>query len=119
MVRWDAPLFTVLWNDEEVPGIQIWEAITQGSLKPPNSGTLAVSLHSSSSFDVTERGLGGEGSSGCVKYPRKDHDCDSLDYRLKLISIGRWIYPHFHWSERQTMYHTSSTQYHSVRVATA
>lgn len=119
MVRWDAPLFTVLWNDEEVPGIQIWEAITQGSLKPPNSGTLAVSLHSSSSFDVTEDGLGGEGSSRCVKYPRKDHDCDSLDYRLKLISIERWIHPHFHWSERQTMYHTSSTQYHSVRATTA
>ena len=48
MVRWDAPLFTVLWNDE-IPGIQIWEAITQGSLKPPNSGTLAVSLQSLSS----------------------------------------------------------------------
>lgn len=44
MVRWDTPLFTVMWNDEEVPGIQIWEAITQGSLKPPNSGTLAVRL---------------------------------------------------------------------------
>jgi protein KTI12 len=44
MVRWDAPLFTVMWNDEEIPGIQIWEAITQGSLKPPNSGTLTVSL---------------------------------------------------------------------------
>jgi tRNA uridine 5-carbamoylmethylation protein Kti12 len=44
MVRWDAPLFTIMWNDEEIPGIQIWEVVTQGSLKPPNSGTLAVSF---------------------------------------------------------------------------
>ena len=87
MVRWDAPLFTVLWNDEEVPGIQIWEAITQGSLKPPNSGTLAVSLQSSSSFGVTEDGLGGKGSSRCVKYPRKDHGCNNLDYCFKFIAI--------------------------------
>ena len=57
MVRWDAPLFTVMWNDEEIPGIQIWDAITQGSLKPPNSGTLAVRLlvHPST-FDVAEDG---------------------------------------------------------------
>ena len=69
MVRWDAPLFTVLWNDEHVPGIQIWEAITQGSLKPPNSGTLAVSFQSLSILDVTDDDLGGKGSSRCVKYP--------------------------------------------------
>lgn len=42
MVRWDAPLFTVLWNDQDVPGSQIWDAITKGNLKPPNSGTLSV-----------------------------------------------------------------------------
>ena len=118
MVRWDAPLFTVLWNDEEVPGIQIWEAITHGSLKPPNSGTLAVSFQSSSSFDVNENGLGGKGSSRRAKYPRKDHKCDNFDYCLKFISIKRWIHPYFHWSEGQTMYHTSPTQYHSVRVTT-
>lgn len=58
MVRWDAPLFTVMWNDKEIPGIQIWDAITQGSLKPPNSGTLAVRLLvNPSTFDVTEDGL--------------------------------------------------------------
>lgn len=43
MVRWDAPLFTVMWDDEAVPGEQIWDAITKGNVKPPNSGTLAVS----------------------------------------------------------------------------
>lgn len=42
MVRWDAPLFTVMWDDEDTPEEQIWDAITKGNLKPPNSGTLAV-----------------------------------------------------------------------------
>lgn len=42
MVRWDAPLFTVLWSDESVPGEQIWDAISKGNVKPPNSGTLSV-----------------------------------------------------------------------------
>lgn len=42
MVRWDAPLFTVLWDDEDIPGLQIWDAITKGNIKPPNSGTLSV-----------------------------------------------------------------------------
>jgi protein KTI12 len=42
MVRWDAPLFTVMYDDAELPGQDIWEAITKGNLKPPNSGTLAV-----------------------------------------------------------------------------
>jgi tRNA uridine 5-carbamoylmethylation protein Kti12 len=46
MVRWDAPLFTVMWDDEDIPGAEIWEAITKGNLKPPNSGTLAVRLRS-------------------------------------------------------------------------
>jgi protein KTI12 len=55
MVRWDAPLFTVLWNDKEVPGIQIWEAITQGSLKPPNSGTLAVAKAPADALNILEK----------------------------------------------------------------
>ncbi|KAK1232637.1 kti12, chromatin associated [Marasmius sp. AFHP31] len=42
MVRWDSPLFTILWTDEQIPGQQIWEAITSGNIKPPNSGTQAV-----------------------------------------------------------------------------
>jgi Chromatin associated protein KTI12. len=42
MVRWDSPLFTVLWTEEGVPGPQIWDVITKGNIKPPNSGTLAV-----------------------------------------------------------------------------
>ncbi|KAF8894146.1 chromatin associated protein KTI12 [Infundibulicybe gibba] len=42
MVRWDSPLFTVLWSDEQVPALQIWDAVTKGNVKPPNSGTLSV-----------------------------------------------------------------------------
>ncbi|KAF9461312.1 chromatin associated protein KTI12 [Collybia nuda] len=42
MVRWDSPLFTVLWTDNIPPVSQIWEAITKGAVKPPNSGTLAA-----------------------------------------------------------------------------
>ncbi|KAG6821003.1 hypothetical protein H0H93_008632 [Arthromyces matolae] len=42
MVRWDSPLFTVLWDEDTPPMAQIWEALTQGNIKPPNSGTLSV-----------------------------------------------------------------------------
>ncbi|KAF4598307.1 hypothetical protein EYR38_006703 [Pleurotus pulmonarius] len=40
MVRWDSPLFTVLWTEDGVPGDQIWDAITEGNVKPPNASTL-------------------------------------------------------------------------------
>ncbi|KAI6139530.1 chromatin associated protein KTI12 [Pisolithus tinctorius] len=42
MVRWDSPLFTVSWSDEDVPADDIWRAITEGVVKPPNTGTQAV-----------------------------------------------------------------------------
>ena len=42
MVRWDSPLFTVPWTDPDVPAEDIWRAITQGLVKPPNTGTQAV-----------------------------------------------------------------------------
>lgn len=44
MVRWDSPLFTILWTEDVPPASQIWEAITKGVVKPPNSGTLAVRI---------------------------------------------------------------------------
>lgn len=40
MVRWDSPLFTVLWTEGGVPGDQIWDAIAEGNVKPPNASTL-------------------------------------------------------------------------------
>jgi len=45
MARWDSPLFTVLWTEEYPPTSQIWAAITQGNVKSPNSGTLAVCMN--------------------------------------------------------------------------
>ena len=46
MVRWDSPLFTVAWTDEDVPIDDIWKAVTEGNVKPPNAGTQAVRLPS-------------------------------------------------------------------------
>jgi hypothetical protein len=43
MVRWDAPLFTVPWSDETVPGEDIWNAVTSGDIKPANQAVAAVS----------------------------------------------------------------------------
>lgn len=42
MVRWDAPLFTVPWNEELAPVEEIWQAVTAGVLKAPNAGTSSV-----------------------------------------------------------------------------
>lgn len=42
MVRWDSPLFTVPWSDDAVPEDDLWKAITEGILKPPNVGTQTV-----------------------------------------------------------------------------
>jgi len=42
MVRWDSPLFTVAWDDEDVPGDAIWQAIIMGTKKPPNRATETV-----------------------------------------------------------------------------
>lgn len=44
MVRWDSPLFTILWTDDDIPGEDIWKAVTEGIVKPPNAGTSAVRL---------------------------------------------------------------------------
>jgi protein KTI12 len=42
MVRWDAPLFTVTWDDGPMPCAAILTAITSGAVKPPNAGTSVV-----------------------------------------------------------------------------
>ncbi|KAJ3502295.1 hypothetical protein NLJ89_g8958 [Agrocybe chaxingu] len=55
MVRWDAPLFTVLWSDEHIPGPDILDAITKGNLKPPNSGTLSVAKAPTDALHVLEQ----------------------------------------------------------------
>ena len=51
MVRWDSPLFTVPWLDDDIPADDIWKAVTEGTVKPPNAGTQAVRRsHPSSLF---------------------------------------------------------------------
>lgn len=52
MVRWDSPLFTVLWTDQDPPNEDIWKAVTEGLVKPPNVGTQSVGrcIESSGSF---------------------------------------------------------------------
>jgi protein KTI12 len=42
MVRWDSPLISILWTEEYSPVHQIWDSVSKGNVKPPNSGTLAV-----------------------------------------------------------------------------
>jgi len=42
MVRWDSPLFTVLWEEEDVPADEIWKAVTAGDVKAPHAGTQVV-----------------------------------------------------------------------------
>ncbi|OCB89368.1 chromatin associated protein KTI12 [Sanghuangporus baumii] len=46
MVRWDSPLITIPWTDEQLPGEDIWKAVMEGVVKPPNAGTSAVRLTS-------------------------------------------------------------------------
>ncbi|KAJ7733753.1 chromatin associated protein KTI12, partial [Mycena maculata] len=55
MVRWDSPLFTVPWTEPDVPAAQIAQAITSGSIKPPNSGTLSAAKAPSDALHVLEQ----------------------------------------------------------------
>ncbi|KAJ6609831.1 chromatin associated protein KTI12 [Mycena sp. CBHHK59/15] len=55
MVRWDSPLFTVLWTEDDVPAAEIAQAITSGNIKPPNSGTLSVAKAPSDALHILEQ----------------------------------------------------------------
>ncbi|TFK22585.1 chromatin associated protein KTI12, partial [Coprinopsis marcescibilis] len=55
MVRWDSPLFTILWTDESVPADAIWDSITKGNVKPPNGATLSVAKAPSDALHVLEQ----------------------------------------------------------------
>lgn len=43
MQRWDAPLFTVPW-DEALPADDIWAAVTKGEKKPPTGAVVTVGV---------------------------------------------------------------------------
>lgn len=55
MARWDSPLFTTLWTEEYSPVNQIWEAVTKGNIKPPNSGTLATASAPTDALHILEQ----------------------------------------------------------------
>ncbi|KAI5890815.1 chromatin associated protein KTI12 [Schizophyllum commune H4-8] len=55
MVRWDSPLFTITWTDEELPMDRIWDAATHGNVKPPNAGTQAVVKAPTSALQALEQ----------------------------------------------------------------
>lgn len=58
MVRWDSPLFTVSWDEDDIPAEGIWQAIIKGDLKPANAGTAAVSMLFIYSQTVIDRTAG-------------------------------------------------------------
>ncbi|KAJ7096407.1 chromatin associated protein KTI12 [Mycena epipterygia] len=55
MVRWDSPLFTILWTEENIPTAEIAQAIMSGNVKPPNSGTLAAAKAPSDALHILEQ----------------------------------------------------------------
>ncbi|KAJ3814128.1 chromatin associated protein KTI12 [Lentinula aff. lateritia] len=58
MVRWDSPLFTLLWSDESVSQSTlnaIWDAIENGKVNNPNSGTVAVAKAPTDALAVLEK----------------------------------------------------------------
>lgn len=80
MVRWDSPLVTVPWIDEELPGKDIWKAAMEGIVKPPNAGTSAVSSFFNFLMVLTSDFLF---SGGCrpvrrIAHPRTDISSDGL-----------------------------------------
>jgi Chromatin associated protein KTI12 len=52
MVRWDSPLLTVLWSDNVIPSDELWQAVTSGTVKPPNVGTQSVFYPSNQYFSL-------------------------------------------------------------------
>lgn len=44
--RWDSPLFTVIYDDADVPGDKMWDAVILRKPPPPNQSTISVSVMS-------------------------------------------------------------------------
>ncbi|KAF6759984.1 chromatin associated protein KTI12 [Ephemerocybe angulata] len=59
MVRWDSPLFSILWLDTEIPGEQIWDALTKGVVKPPNGASLSVAKAPTDALHTLEQTTAG------------------------------------------------------------
>lgn len=46
MSRWDSPLYTISYDDTELPVPEIWESLVLNKPKPPNQATVLVSTFS-------------------------------------------------------------------------
>lgn len=77
MARWDSPLFTIPW-DESMPFDDIQKALTEGNVKPPNAGTLSVSMICFSLGRLLTRVTGRQGTNKCAAYSRTDIVADSV-----------------------------------------
>ncbi|KAJ3778749.1 chromatin associated protein KTI12 [Lentinula raphanica] len=58
MVRWDSPLFTLLWSDESISQNvldSIWDAVEKGKVSNPNSGTVATAKAPSDALATLEK----------------------------------------------------------------
>ncbi|KAF8609062.1 chromatin associated protein KTI12 [Ceratobasidium sp. AG-I] len=55
MVRWDAPLFTIPWSDETIPGEDIWKALTTGDKRPANQAVAAISKPPSDALQILDQ----------------------------------------------------------------
>jgi len=42
MTRWDSPLFVIPWEDKEIPGQDIWDAMVNAGTVRPNQATVMV-----------------------------------------------------------------------------
>lgn len=87
MVRWDSPLITVPWTDEDVPADDIWKAVTEGNVKPPNAGTQAVSIFTRLNMTMPHICL----SVTSVRFPRHPQThCGRLSQQQQLWSQRSW-----------------------------
>jgi Chromatin associated protein KTI12 len=120
MVRWDSPLFTLLWEEEDVPADEIWKAITAGNVKAPHAGTQVVRPTSISACPLYNKLIiisGRKGTHGCPSYVRTHNHVNSfLDNVLTSILFSRRTHNTCHIRNLQTKYHTPRTKHHTFRI---
>lgn len=44
--RWDSPLFTIIYDDKEIPGDKLWDAVILKKAPPPNKSTVSKPVSS-------------------------------------------------------------------------
>lgn len=90
MARWDSPLFTIPWSDDEssLPYEELWRAITEGEVKPPNAGTVGVHIsHNILQLVWSGMCLGSESSYRRVTGVGANDKFDCASYYLRTIFV--------------------------------